>query len=59
MTNPAEYPRLTDEALVEIVKTDDSFHGRQALELLVDRRGFNEAGELLDCPPERVEEILA
>ena len=58
MSNPAEYPRLTDEALVEIVKTDDSFHGHQALELLVDRNGVNEAAELLDCPPERVEEIL-
>jgi hypothetical protein len=58
MTNPAEYPRLTDEALVEIVETENDTYGHQALELLVDRNGVNKTAELLDCSVERVEEIL-
>ena len=58
MTNPAEYPRLTDEALVEIVREEHARHGRRALEVLVDRHSVTEAAELLDCPPERVEELL-
>lgn len=58
MTNPAEFPRLTDEALVEIVQDEPAHVGRQALEVLVDRHSVAEAAELLDVPPERVEELL-
>lgn len=58
MTNPAEFPRLTDEALVDIVQEAHARKGRQALEVLVDRHSVAEAAELLDVPPERVEELL-
>lgn len=58
MTNPAEYPRLTDEALVDIISGKHARHGRQALEVLVDRHSIPEAAELLDVPPEHVEALL-
>lgn len=58
MTNPAEYPRLTDEALVDIVQEEHARKGRQALQVLVDRHSVPEAAELLDVPPKRVEEML-
>lgn len=56
--NPAEYPRLTDDALVDIVQNEHVRKGRIALEVLVDRHSIPEAAELLDVPPERVEEML-
>lgn len=58
MTNPSEFPQLTDEALVDIVKNEHARLGRQALQVLVDRNGTAGAADLLDVPTDRVEEML-
>jgi len=58
MSNPAGYPLLTDEALVEIVREEHARKGRQALKVLVDRHSVAEAADMLDVPPVRIEDLL-
>lgn len=58
MSNPAEYPNLTDDALVQIVEEEHVRKGLQAVQTLIDRRGFFETAELLDVPPENLERAL-